>query len=82
MKKVTVRVDVDVPNSSLIRNKLKINGGCKYLNRVLKMCEEHGVKLVVLFRPVYAMPTAGIIDSVLKQGNEIALHADNIPWQD
>jgi len=78
MKKVTIRVDVDVPNSSLIRNKLKIDGGCKYLTNVLKICEEHGIKLVVMFRPIYAMPAAEIIDAVLKQGNEIALHADNI----
>lgn len=78
MKKVTIRVDVDVPNSSLIRNKLKIDSGCKYFTRVLKICEEHGIKLVVMFRPIYAMPAAEIIDAVLKQGNEIALHADNI----
>lgn len=78
MKKVTMRVDVDVPNSSVIRNKLKIDSGCKYFTRVLRICEEHGIKLVVMFRPVYAMPAAEIIDVVLKQGNEIALHADNI----
>lgn len=78
MKKVTIRVDVDVHNSSLIKNKLKINSGCKYLTRVLKICEEHGIKLVFMFRPIYAMPAAEIIDAVIKQGNEIALHADNI----
>jgi len=78
MKKVTVRVDVDVPNSSLIRNKLKIKGGCKYFAGVLKICEERGIKLVVMFRPVYAMPDAGIMEAVLKHGSEIALHPDSV----
>jgi len=78
MKRVTIQVDVDVPNSSLIKNKLKINSGCKHLNQVLKLCEEHGIKLVFMFRPIYAMPTTKVIETVLKQGNEIALHADSI----
>jgi len=78
MKKVTTRVDVDVPNSSLLKNKLKIKGGCKYLQRVLKVSEEHGIKLAVMFRPVYAKPAQEIINAVLEHGNEIALHADNI----
>jgi len=78
LKKVTTRVDVDVPTSSLVRNKLKINGGCKYFHRVLKICEEHGIKLVVMFRPVYAMPAEEIFHAVPEHGNEIALHADSI----
>jgi len=78
MKKVTTRVDVDVPNSSLIKNKLKVNGRCKYFGKVLKVCEEHGIKLSVMLRPVYAMPAEEIINKLLEHGHEIALHPDSI----
>jgi hypothetical protein len=78
MKKVTLRVDVDVSNSSLLKNKLGIDGGCKYFAKVLRTCEEHGIKLAVMFRPLYAMPSEELIEATLEHKHEICLHADNV----
>jgi len=78
MKKVTLRVDVDVSNSTLIKDKLGINGGCKYFDKVLKACEEHGIKIAVMFRPLYAMPSEEIINATFEHKYEICLHADSV----
>jgi len=78
MRKVTLRVDVDVPHSSLLKNKLRISGGCKYFDKVLKVCEEHGIKIAVMFRPLHAMPSEEIINATLEHKHEICLHADGV----
>jgi len=78
MKEVTLRVDVDVSNSSLLRNKLGVNGGCRHFSKVLKICEEHGTEIAVMFRPIGAMPTEDIINATLEQKHEICLHPDSV----
>lgn len=78
MKRVTLRVDVDVSNASLIKNKLGINGGCRYFGKILETCEEHGIKIAVMFRPLYAMPSVEVINATLEHNHEICLHADSV----
>lgn len=78
MKKVTIRVDVDVANASLLKNKIGINSRCKYFEKVLKTCEEHGMKISVMFRALYAAPSKEILNATMERKHEICLHADSV----
>ena len=73
---VIFRVDVDTPTASLILNKvqLKLNY-LQYLNNLIDLMAEFGIRGTFMFIPNRTTPPADIVGRILDTGSEIGLHA-------
>jgi hypothetical protein len=74
-----LRVDVDTPTSSLLRNKLRIKTPyLAYLDTVFNLCDEFRCPMVFMFRVPDTLPTNKVIERIRETKSEAALHSEGI----
>lgn len=78
-RQVIFRIDVDTPTGSLLLNRLHLKQGyLRYLDTLISLLTEFGIKASFMFIPRRTTPSPEVLGQVLDTGSEIALHADEV----